>query len=348
MSVAFARSLFGEDHGRHDLAAMVGPVEPTGDDDVDQLLASANVGQLFWYTLPTLKITMETLRAAYKKAGIDQRWLPGEIRPADAFRRATSSLERSTEVPMDGKPMRATLMVRDVVGSDKDRVVRQAVVEVRDAAKVRLLYTPAGQFELRKQDTRADAWEMDGIETLPTSAQEMVREAVRGFASVYEDALQYLDDGHVRRAMDAMMREEHVVSVRPSGGVFFALEKRREVVRQLGDLFDGLRDAEIAGTFYAVPVINMAKQREMVAEAALVHVKGEVGSLIHEVDKILTDQAEGRRVRQSTAEGYLRELKRLSDLVGEYRAATRDHLADATGELDLLKTQVTTLLAVAE
>jgi hypothetical protein len=131
----------------------------------------------------------------------------------------------------------------------------------------------------------------------------------------------------VRRAIDGLMRAEHVIGVRPSGGVCFALQNRLRVVDQLDRLFTALRP---------------------VAEATVAHVRGEVDTLVREVDAILTEHGQGRRVRDSTAERYLEEARRLSALVEEYRAATRDRLAEAAAALDLLRVQVATLVAVAE
>ena len=86
----------------------------------------------------------------------------------------------------------------------------------------------------------------------------------------------------------------------------------------------------------------------MVAEATLAHVRGEVDSLVRDVDQILTEQGQGRKVRESTAERYLGELRRIGQMVEEYRSATRDRMAEAGGALDLLRVQVATLASVAQ
>ena len=346
MSAALKQSIFGDQGGVRELAALSVPTEGTGDKQVDQSIAAANVGELFWYTLPQLRLEMETLEAAYAKASIDRRYLPGKIQAADAFRRATSGLQQSAEAEMNGQTVRINLLVRDV-GSDKARAVRQAVLEVRDAAHARLVYTPAGQFELQKAGGHGAAHELGEIRDLPAKAQDLVREALDAFPQAFADAMHLLDDGHVRRAVDAMMAAEHVISLRPSGGVYFALQHRGAVVGQLDLLFEALAAAAAGARFVSVPVIDVARQRQMLAEATLAHVRGEVESLVREMDGILTEERSGRKVRGATAQGYLQELKRLTELVGEYRAATRDRLSEASASLELLKIQVTALLTVA-
>ncbi len=340
-STALAQSLFGGD-GRAELAALM--TDETPEEGLEQ--AVPRVGDLFWYTLPTLRVAPEDLAVAYERAGIDRRYLPGPIRASDAFRRATSGLERSADLTVGGQMQHVCLLVREAANS-KERTVRQVVVEVRDAAQVRLAYTAAEQFGLDKAGGCAETVELDGIYALPTAARYLVREALAAFPGAFADALHLLDDGHVRRALEALMRAEHVIGVRPSGGVYFALHARRAVVEQLERLFAALRPVADGARFYAVPVIDVARQRQMVAEATLAHVRGEVDSLVREVDGILTEQDQGRKVRESTAERYLEEARRLSGLVDEYRAATRDRLAEAAGALDLLRVQVATLASVA-
>ena len=340
-STAVARSLFGGDG--HELAALV--TDQAEEEGIEQ--AVPRVGDLFWYSLPTLRVAPEELAAVYERAGIDRRYLPGAIRAADAFRRATSGLERAADLTAGGATQHFSLLVREAANT-KERTVRQVVAEVRDAAQVRLAYTPAGQFELGKADEHAEAFELDGIYELPTAARDLVREALAAFPGAFADALNLLDDGHVRRALDSLMQAEHVIGVRPSGGVYFALHGRRALVEQLDRLFAALRSVAEGARFCAVPVIDVARQRRMVAEATLAHVRGEVDSLVREVDQILTEQGQGRKVRESTAERYLGELRRIGQMVEEYRSATRDRMAEAGGALDLLRVQGATLASVAE
>jgi hypothetical protein len=115
--------------------------------------------------------------------------------------------------------------------------------------------------------------------------------------------------------------------VRSSGGVYFALQNHRRVVDQFDRLFAALRP---------------------VAETTLAHVRTEVGTPVREVDQILTEHSQGRKVRESTAQRDLEEARRLAALVEEYRVATRDRRAEAAAALELLRVQVAALVSVAE
>lgn len=346
---ALQLSIFGRKTDEvRDLAAVV--TVPGGAEDgsqADEIQTAANVGGLFWYTLPGLKLEPAVLAEAFSKAGIDPRYLPGKIKASDAFRRATSGLKREDVDPQDGGGSKVSLLVRDA-GGDKERIVRQIVVEVKESSKRKLRYAPAAQLELEKSTGVASVASLPGMDDLPIEVRFLVREATDAFSGAFENAMKYLDDGHVRRSVDALMTAEHVITVRPSGGVYFALEARKRVVRQLDTLFEALRAVADGSRFYDVSVVDIAKQRAMVAEATLAHVKAEVHGLVREMDDILLEQRDGRRVRQATADRYLSEAKRLSDLVREYRDATRDRLTEASSDLDILREQVTALLTVAE
>ena len=79
-------SVFGDRGERRELAVAMVPGEGTGDEQTDQTIACANVGELFWCTLPQLQREIETLEVAYENAGIDRRYLPGKIQSSDALR----------------------------------------------------------------------------------------------------------------------------------------------------------------------------------------------------------------------------------------------------------------------
>lgn len=144
------------------------------------------------------------------------------------------------------------------------------------------------------------------------------------------------------------MKAEHVVAARPNGAVYFALEAHKKVTRQLEVLLGLLKAQAASAEFYDLPVIDARKHRNMVASAAVEHVKGEAQSLLREIGNILDDVAGGRKVRGSTVDRYLEETRRIGELLEEYRQATRDRLTEAGSDLDLLRRQVVALANVAE
>lgn len=347
MSKTLQETLFGVS-GQMNLATVIGEDEPEGEDDS---LLEGMVGQMFWYTVPsTLRVERSVVAAAYEHAGIDRKFLPPVVRVHDAFRRATQDLSTPNMEVLDdtGKKRRVALMMREVA-SDSSRVVRQMVVEVRDEAHERLLYKPCAQFDLWKYAGRATCVPLDEIADVPAAAGDLVRTAMDRFWDAWPDATKFLDDGHIRRALGEMMTAAKVIDLRRNGGLYFALRAHAGVVEQIETLFECLKAAGVEDPqFCSAPLVDRSKQRGAVAAAALRQVTEEAEALQRSVIKISEEQKEGRKVRKDTAHGYLQDVKRLQDLTDEYRAATRDSLAGATAALDVLKTEVVSLMMVAD
>lgn len=164
MSTALQQTLFGKRES-HELAGIVGQEEVT----------SANLGVLFWFTVPELKIERPALANAYAQAGIPASFLPSPIQPADAFRRATSRLHR------EGDPV--SVLIREA-GSDKEGIVRQAVVEVRRKNEKSLRYAPAAALTFKRRTGLASVDRLDdGYLSLPVDAQAVLDEQIARAAS---------------------------------------------------------------------------------------------------------------------------------------------------------------------
>src|SRR5829696_10392820 len=80
------------------------------------------LGYLFWFSVSEAEVRRKDLIGAMGDAGLDEGFAPGEISARDAFRRATSSLQRS-RVPVDSRSQtrlfgterrHANLLVRDM------------------------------------------------------------------------------------------------------------------------------------------------------------------------------------------------------------------------------------------
>ena len=350
MAKTLQQALFGPSAAKAELNAVVDSERPDADAPASDPLLDGMVGEMFWFTIPSaLRVVRGVVEDAYEQAGIDRRFLPPEVRLPDAFRRATQDLATTAEVKDDdGKKRRVALLMREVA-TDASRVVRQLVVEVRDEAHVRLIYEPCAQFELWKSSGRASADAMDGMDSVPAAATDLVRKAMDRFRAAWPDATKFLDDGHIRRAVDGLMTAEKVIDLRHNGGLYFALRAHASVVRQIETLFDVLKGAGAEdAAFCSAPLVDRARQRGTVADAAMRQVTGDAQSLQRAIVKIIEEAQEGRKVRKETAHSYMTELKRLHDLAEEYRGATRDALAGAAAALEVLKTEVVSLMTVAE
>ena len=338
------RDIFGKTFGRPNVAAVVLP--EIEESDSPEVQPDAFVGQLFFFSIPSLKMEPLTLAEGFKAAGIDSKYLPRPIHPSNAFRSASSALKRDEKVWVDGHSAHVSLLVREV-GDDAVKMVRHIVVEIADKEHVRLLYTEAAQLELVGSTVTVS--ELPGMADLPDAVADLVREALEAFPARFTEHLENLNDGYIRRAISAMMRAEHIIRLRRDGVVHFALQAHKGVVEQLADLFEWMQKESASAEFHDLPLLDVRKQRQMVAQETAKHVHGEVDSLVREIDKVLLRKKQGgTKIRPKTVDGYLNELGRLTQLVTEYRQATGDEIAEAVSALDLLRMQAVELQMEAD
>ena len=326
MSTTLERTIFGATE--HDLVGVVQEESPT----------EATLGDLFWFTLPALKITPATLADAYRQAGISEKLLPPPIEAHDAFRRATSRLA------LESSPV--SLLIRPG-GHDKERIIRYVTAEIQHEIQheKKLRYSAAATFIFNRRDNTASAHITD---FLPPEAQVLVDAAVEKFPGEFADCQRYLESEHVRMSIYKIMDTEHIIRARPSGGVYFALQAHNTAMRQIETLLGTLKPLAPNADFYSLTVRDAAKDLAMVTNATTNHVRVEANSLLRDMGNLLDRAAAGHKIRQQTAEGFLEEAKRLTQLLEEYRNKTRDQFSDAASDLDLVRRQVIALMNVAE
>jgi hypothetical protein len=98
----------------------------------DQLNPDALLGYLEFHALPDLQIRKDDLAALWRKHNLPHEFLPGEIRPCDAFRRATTAAQGEVQANWNGSQYNARLLVREVK-SDAGEIVRLLVREIVDS-----------------------------------------------------------------------------------------------------------------------------------------------------------------------------------------------------------------------
>lgn len=167
------------------------------------------IGYLTWYSIGEHLITRDELKQKLINAGLDEGWMPNEIRSSDAFRRATKEVETKKATAKSG--VFENYIVREVY-SDKNTVQRNVVCEVVDQNGKRLNYDSSSAVMTLDKDT-------DTMSALSNStvAKELAEEAEKLF-KVYK--------GHYpAQALRVMtmniMKSMSPTPVRPHGGVYF-------------------------------------------------------------------------------------------------------------------------------
>ena len=292
------------------------------------------LGQLLWYTVTDLEITRNELEQIFSSVGLDQAHLPNEIKPVDAFRRATSAAE-AKRLP-HAKDQFINLLVREV-RSDDSEVVRHLVREVVDSNNVRLHYQEVATLSLSRGDGKMKVFPWP-------PATEAERTACHEAQVLYEKFRQSYNGRHLREVVHDILETTGPVAVRPSGGVYFVPQQHEATIEKLKALVERLANYGTTGQrskLYTVPVIDLVEQRKMVEESLVDQVGKESHGIIAEAAEILKS---GKKVTTSLAQGLAERTRKLAGLTAQYEELLEQELTTVRSTLELARLQATALL----
>jgi hypothetical protein len=318
------------------------------------------LGHLVLYSVFEGKVTPGQMELWFTELGLDKKFVPGAIRPVDAFEKVTgpSGVRVTYPIPLgqprprrrrqDGQGREATLMIRHV-RRDGDQIVRHLVREVRDEASVRLHYdTRLGECTFRRDPSPAAAPgagalqvtpDHDAIRQLPAAEQDKVGEALAEIQAAYRRNCAYLTADRLRAVIRGYIEDLNAIRVRPTGGVYFVhrahastLAALRELVARFG-----------AGSHLArVPLPDQDEMREMIISAFTTRAR-------EDLDKLARDIAAAQRDGASEAAiGALhKRFRGLQASAAEHAELLNTSLDDTGAALKLVNAQLASLLARA-
>ncbi|QZT33660.1 hypothetical protein HUR95_15750 [Caldalkalibacillus thermarum TA2.A1] len=269
---------------------------------IERLAATAKesegiIGHLTWWSIREHLITRDVLGQKLNEAGLDEGWLPNEIRPADAFRRATKEVEcRKKETSQPG--VYKNYLVREVY-SDKKMVQRNIVVETVDQKGKRLDYE--GQAALLVLDKEADQLKVGVV--LP-EVEELAQEASR----LYDIYKRHYPAQAVRVMVADILKSMSPTPVRPTGGVYFVPQAHQNELTKLCAFVNSLDKGEA----FKIPLIDTMDNRQMVNRKLQDHLedimarchvalkgdlkKNQVKEIIEEAKRVISDFRQYREI----------------------------------------------------
>lgn len=151
------------------------------------------LGRLCWYTVPEdIWVSREDLERKFRDCGLKPEWMPGPIRPSDAFRRASALLQRKNiEIVKD--ELYANLLVREVA-SGREEVERHLIWETVDSTQKRLSYRQVATLRLDKAGNTVTA-------TTELGASQEVVYGCDGFSERYDHCLSHYDGNGLRKCV---------------------------------------------------------------------------------------------------------------------------------------------------
>ena len=282
---------------------------------------STRIGWLFWYVIAEKPTDAAVTKAAFRSSGLPEMYRLPDIRPADAYRRATKSIEGRVELPGDDK---VDLLVRDVFHNAHE-VVRHLVVEFRNTQGRRLDYDTKAAMLRFDHDNR-------GIDVSSYSGEPFVTMAVNQFLSNYNLYLSTYDGAAKRRVARSVVLDLSGTALKESGGVYLVPRDGEELLFQLVAFINGLPDCQA----YKMPVEDTEESRDMVRD--LVTNKAEM--LLSEIRAAMKANVVG----DDNIQSLLEKAKRMKKEIVTYQNILRESIGTFETDVDLLEMQMLNLL----
>lgn len=302
------------------------PNEVQGDDRYPIL------GHLVWYGLRDVRIGRQDLQDLLNSAGIGSFSMPPEIRPPDAFRRATTSI--STRTPKDlGNGKFENIMVRDVY-SDSKEIVRHIIREETDSQNKRINYGKIGQVVYNRV-----------LEKMSVGINPQYEHHKNKIIQVYNELVEYYTGKHIRDMVYKMVHDTNPVNVRPAGGVYFVANTYTGTVESLETFVASINRYGVTGTdeavFESVPMLDIEKQRKLIFDKYESQCSISVEATLGELAQLLkADKAPSPKIKTN----YVNKVKELKQGISKYEDLLERDMECSRLKCQLLQDQVKQLL----
>lgn len=280
------------------------------------------LGYLTWYSISETQIKRDDLQNNLQRCGLDEGWMPPEIRIPDAFRKATKAVEKK-RVPA-GDNTHQNYLVREV-SSDKDHVQRNIVLEVVDAKGKRLDYLSDEAVIILDKKAGAITTEVKH----GSLASDMVNRAI----DLYNTFKDHHDARAIRSMVQNILRSMAPTPVRPSGGVYFVPIKYKN---ELDKLVGFLRCLPGESEGFMVPLIDNPDNRDMVRKKLNDYLKDTLRSL--------KDGLANPKLDKCNANILLDEAKRRLKDFKQYQELLTDEMSDMQELTTLIRAQMQSML----
>lgn len=314
-------------------------------DAIANLPEDAFLGSLLYFSISQADVNLANARRDLKAVGLDITGLRKNLRPVDAFRKATKEFEKRFPVHNN---VRSELMVRSV-GDDGEQSYRHLILEraeFKTGRKRRVFYEKVGELTFTRGVKKNGEYQDHGVEArrttdhLTTSLTEeedqWLTERLITFKDRYDHLLRYMDSHAVRTFVREAIYNLSGTCVKESGGLYFVKQKHATEIAKLQTWVKG-----VGSEFHSLPLLNLADQRAMIMEAFEDEAIKEVERLMGEVSKILLDP--GRQIEEKTFDSYALRAAELTAKVKEYNQMLGSRADRAATEINIYSQQVLSL-----
>ncbi|OUM87875.1 MAG: hypothetical protein BAA01_12050 [Bacillus thermozeamaize] len=274
------------------------------------------IGHLTWYSISEHLIGRDDLRKKLLDAGLDEGWMPNEIRVSDAFRRATKDVEVRKN-PTSQANVFENFLVREVY-SDHKVVQRNIVQETVDQKGKRLSYDGQAAILILNKESKDIR-----IAAQHPKAEQLALEAAKLFALYCEN----YSAQAIRVMVMNILKSMSPTPVRPNGGVYFIPSAHSEQLARLCTFVSSLEKGEM----YKVPLIDTQDNQRMLFDKLEAHLQ----NTISECDLALGGELEKGRVK-----ALLDDAKRVVADFNHYRAIVTQDVEKLERYIDHLRERI--------
>jgi len=310
----------------------------------EQLPEEALLGQLLWFSITSADVNLEKAQQELVNLGLPEDALPKVLRPADVFRRAAREMGHRFK-PVDDT--RSEVLVR-AVGEDDDKAYRHLMLEradYRTGKARRVYYEKVGEIVFTRGTKNKYGYSGFGVEVIDTTADltgDLLPEerawldaAMEGFEARFQHLMSHMDSHAVRAFVRKEIARLDGVCVKESGGVYFVRQSGAEDLKKLQVWVN-----RIGSQFHTVPLLDLADQRQMIAQAFEEETVAEVQRLMDEIAGIL--QA-GTAIEERTFDQYGTRAAELTRRINEYAEMLGDRSELAALQVQLFTGQLVSL-----
>ncbi|NUS02069.1 MAG: hypothetical protein HOV97_05840 [Nonomuraea sp.] len=291
-------------------------------DAIANLPQEAFLGSLLYFSISMADVNLENARRDLEAVGLSTATLRKNLRPVDAFRKATREFAKKFSVQNE---IRSELLVRPA-GEDNEQAYIHLILErvaMQKGKKRRIFYERVGELTFTRGFKKDGEYVSHGVEARrttshlqdPLTAEEdqWLTERLITFEDRYDHMLRYMDSHAVRTFVREYIYELSGTCVKESGGLYFVKQDHADTIAKLQSWVKSI-DSE----FHALPLLNLTDQREMILEAFEDETVKEVDRLVGELKKILDDP--DRQIEEKTFDAYALRAAELSAKINEYNS----------------------------
>lgn len=279
------------------------------------------LGNLMWYSVGKQLVNATELHTKLVQSGLEESWMPNQIRSVDAFRRATKEVE--TRKLTDVANIYENYIIREVF-ADSDTVQRNIVVETVDQNGKRLDYnSEAAVITLDKTS--------GNISFVTTS--EQTTEMCKDIENRYTVYKEHYSAQQVRVMVNKILQSLAPVPVRPNGGIYFIPNSHTEQLKKLVAFTGSLENSE----GFKIPVVDTFDNKQMVTHKLNDH-----------LDDILNQCKSSENLQKAQIKAIINDAKSVIQDYNNYKSIVSDDSNKLENKIELIRSEVAKMLANME